>query len=158
MNAKKTRFYAEGAIDFAEMWFTTCSYLCQHDRIEKNWKNWNLYFCIFLWFLLLVQTAPPVVSTEIQKSKISCSSFVAHFTGNLLGTKEFLNSKTCKRIPHKTKSTSCSIFLTSIIIWFFLQDKSFHLRHSTGNNNHTWGTFVSYFVISDNAGYFMQYI
>jgi hypothetical protein len=36
MNAKKTRFYAAGAIVFAEMCSTTYSCLCERDSIEKK--------------------------------------------------------------------------------------------------------------------------
>jgi len=57
-----------------------------------------------------------MVSTEIQKLKKSCLSFVANFTGNLSCTKELLNLRICIGIPHKIKSTSCPIFLTSIIM------------------------------------------
>ena len=46
MNAKKTRSYADGAIDFAEMWSTTDSYQSERDRIKKN------YFCMFHGFFL----------------------------------------------------------------------------------------------------------
>jgi len=34
-------------LDFAEMWLMTCSYLCQHDRIEKIGK---IEICIFAYF------------------------------------------------------------------------------------------------------------
>jgi hypothetical protein len=64
MNAKNTRFYAEGAMDFAEMCSTTYSYQREHDCIE-NYSNFGkFYFCAFSWFLLLVQIASLLVSTE----------------------------------------------------------------------------------------------
>jgi len=50
MNAKKTRFYKEGAMDFAEMCSRTYSYQYEHDRMEKK-EFLKIYFCLFSWFL-----------------------------------------------------------------------------------------------------------
>jgi len=111
---KNTRFYAEGAMYFAEMFSTNYSYQREHDCIEKNSNFWNFYFYTFSWFLLFCSNCFPSGKHIIEKSKMSCSSFVENFTGYLSSTKEFLNSKSCKGKPHKTKSTSCSIFMTSI--------------------------------------------
>jgi hypothetical protein len=52
----------------------------------------------------------------MEKSNTSCLRIVAHFTGILSSTKDLLKSKTFMSILLKTKSTSCSIFLTSSIM------------------------------------------
>jgi hypothetical protein len=63
INAKKTRFYKEGAVDFAEMCSRTYSYQYEHDRMEKKEFLKFLFLPIFV-VSLLVQIASPVVSTE----------------------------------------------------------------------------------------------
>jgi len=46
---------------------------------------------MFSWFLLLVEIANPVVSTEIKKMKLSFIRVVENVTGNLSSTIDILN-------------------------------------------------------------------
>jgi hypothetical protein len=98
---KKIPVYAEGAMDFAEMFSMTYSYQYEHDCIETINDIYEILF-LHIFMGLSSNCFHCGKSTEIKKKlKLSCSSFIANLTGNLSSTKELLNSRTCMGIPHK---------------------------------------------------------